>query len=160
MVHNDMQCVCTVQYSTVQCTVGGCVMVRPGPEPPLEPRCHSGRGRESRQSPSDTETSQTQTQTQRIQSTHSSSIHKIYIYLFRDTSLIQIWKKKGSALDLKNMRFIHMRMWQSRLFTSLITEKIKSKVVEATPKSQLVRYPGQSSVDHLVTLKTWMNLMF
>ena len=52
-------------------------MVRPGPEPRLEPGCHSGRGRESRQSPSDTETSQTQTQTQRIQSTHSSFIHDI-----------------------------------------------------------------------------------
>ena len=79
--------------------------------------------------------------------------------IFRDTSLIQIWKKKGSALDLKNMRFIHMRMWQSRLFTSLITEKIKSKVVEATPKSQLGGMPGQSSVDHLVTLKTWMKML-
>ena len=64
---------CTVQYITVYS--GGCVMVRPGPEPRLEPRCHSGRGRESRQSPSDTETSQTQTQTQRIQSTH---IHPSY----------------------------------------------------------------------------------
>ena len=61
-----MQCVCTVQCSTVQCTVVGCVVVRPGPEPRLEPRYHSGSGRESRQSPSDTETSQTQIQ--RIQS--------------------------------------------------------------------------------------------
>ena len=52
-----------------------------------------------------------------------------------------------------------MRMWQSRLFTSLITEKIKSKVVEATPKSQLGGMPGQSSVDHLVTLKTWMKML-
>ena len=28
---------------------------------------------------------------------------------FLKTSLTQIWKKKGSALDLNNMRFIHMR---------------------------------------------------
>ena len=63
-------------------------MVRPGPEPRLEPRCHSGRGRESRQSPSDTETSQTQTQTQRIQSTHSSSIHDIAQYL----PTVSLWR--------------------------------------------------------------------
>ena len=28
---------------------------------------------------------------------------------FCETTLIQIWKGKGSALDLNNMRFIHMR---------------------------------------------------
>merc|ERR1711899_117491 len=50
-------------------------------------------------------------------------------------------------------------MWQSRLLAALITEKIKSKVVEATPKSQLGGMPGQSSVDHLVTLKTWMKML-
>ena len=40
---------------------------------------------------------------------------------FKETSLTQIWKKKGSALDLNNMRFIHMREWRSKLLESIVT---------------------------------------
>ena len=35
---------------------------------------------------------------------------------FKNTRLTQIWKKKGSALDLNNMRFIHMRSWEAKLY--------------------------------------------
>ena len=75
---------------------------------------------------------------------------------FLNTSLTQIWKKKGSALDLNNMRFIHMRHWHSKLIEALITEKMKADIVEATPQIQLGGMPGASCVDHLVVLKTWM----
>ena len=74
------------------------------------------------------------------------------------TTLIQIWKKKGSALDLNNMRFIHMRMWHCKLLEALITEKMKNNIVSNTPKIQLGGMPGSSSVEHLVVLKTWMKL--
>ena len=77
---------------------------------------------------------------------------------FLNTSLTQIWKKKGSALDLNNMRFIHMRHWHSKLMEALITEKMKESIVEATPNIQLGGMPGASCVDHLVVLKTWMKL--
>ena len=77
---------------------------------------------------------------------------------FLKTSLTQIWKKKGSALDLNNMRFIHMRQWRSKLLEALITEVMKDDIVNATPKMQLGGMPGASSVEHLVTLKTWMKL--
>ena len=40
------------------------------------------------------------------------------------TSLTQIWKKKGSALSLNNMRFIHMKCWRAKLLEALITEKL------------------------------------
>ena len=36
------------------------------------------------------------------------------------TSLFQIWKKKGSALDLNNMRFVHLRCWRSKLMEALV----------------------------------------
>jgi len=75
---------------------------------------------------------------------------------FLNTSLTQIWKKKGSALDLNNMRFIHMRHWHSKLIEALVTEKMKADIVEATPQIQLGGMPGASCVDHLVVLKTWM----
>ena len=75
---------------------------------------------------------------------------------FLDTSLTQIWKKKGSALSLNNMRFIHMRHWYSKLLDALITEKMKEKIVQATPNIQLGGMPGASCVDHLIVVKTWM----
>ena len=53
------------------------------------------------------------------------------------TSLKQIWKKKGSALSLNNMRFIHLKCWRAKLLEALITEKMKPQIVEATPKIQI-----------------------
>ena len=55
------------------------------------------------------------------------------------------------------MRFIHMRQWRSKLLEALITEVMKDDIVNATPKMQLGGMPGAFSVQHLVTLKTWMN---
>ena len=75
---------------------------------------------------------------------------------FLNTSLTQIWKKKGSALDLNNMRFIHTRHWRSKLIEALVTEKMKDNIVQATPNIQLGGMPGAASVEHLVVLKTWM----
>ena len=72
------------------------------------------------------------------------------------TSLTQIWKKKGSALSLNNMRFIHMKCWRAKLLEALITEKMKPQIVAATPKIQIGGMPSSQSVEHLVTLKTWM----
>ena len=77
---------------------------------------------------------------------------------YKFTTLTQIWKGKGSPLSLNNMRFIHMRGWKSKLLEALVTEKMKPKIVEATPKFQLGGMPGASSVEHLVVLKTWMKM--
>ena len=75
---------------------------------------------------------------------------------FLDTYLTQLWKGKGSALDLNNMRFIHMRFWRSRLLEALVTENMKEDIVKACPINQLGGMPGAMSVEHLVVLKTWM----
>ena len=77
---------------------------------------------------------------------------------FKNTVLTPIWKKKGSALDLNNMRFIHMRHWRSKLLESLVTEFMKDKIVNATPKFQLGGIPKCRSVENLVVLKTWMKM--
>ena len=77
---------------------------------------------------------------------------------FKNTTLTPIWKKKGSALDLNNMRFIHMRHWRSKLLESLVTEKMKDKIVDATPKFQLGGMPKSRSVENLVVLKSWMKM--
>ena len=75
---------------------------------------------------------------------------------YKATTLTQIWKGKGSPLSLNNMRFIHMRGWKPKLLEALITEKMKPKIVEATPKFQLGGMPGASATEHLVVLKTWL----
>ena len=72
------------------------------------------------------------------------------------TSLTQIWKKKGSALSLNNMRFIHMKCWRAKLLEALITEKMKPQTLAVKPKIQIGGMPSSQSVEHLVTLKTWM----
>ena len=55
-----------------------------------------------------------------------------------------------------NMRFIHMKCWRAKLLEALITEKMKPQKVEATPKIQIGGMLSSQSVEHLVTLKTWM----
>ena len=74
------------------------------------------------------------------------------------TSLTPIWKKKGSALDLNNMRFIHMKHWRPKLLEGLITEKMKANIVSATPAIQIGGMPGSQSVQHLIVLKSWIKL--
>ena len=39
---------------------------------------------------------------------------------YKNTSLTPIWKRKGSALDLNNMRFIHIKHWRSKMIEALV----------------------------------------
>ena len=75
---------------------------------------------------------------------------------FSYTTLIPIWKKKGSALDLNMMRYVHTKIWEAKLCEALVTEHMKEKIVAACPTIQIGGMPGSSSVEHLVTVKTWM----
>ena len=77
---------------------------------------------------------------------------------FSKTTLFQIWKKKGSALDFKNIRFVHLRELRSKLIEALVTQTMKDNIVKSTPNIQLGGMPKASSVEHLVTLKTWMKM--
>ena len=42
---------------------------------------------------------------------------------FSYTTLIPIWKKKGSALDLNMMRYVHTKIWEAKLYEALVTEQ-------------------------------------
>ena len=72
------------------------------------------------------------------------------------TCLTQIWKKKGSALDLNMMRFIHLKFWRAKLLEGLITAKMKDKIVESTPPIQIGGMPRSQPSEHLYVLKTWI----
>ena len=77
---------------------------------------------------------------------------------FHMTWLTAIWKRKGSALDLNMMRYIHTKVWDAKLCEALVTKHMKPKIVKACPNIQIGGIPKASSVEHLVTLKTWMRL--
>ena len=77
---------------------------------------------------------------------------------FQLTWLIAIWKRKGSALDLNMMRYIHTKLWDAKLCEALVTKHMKPNIVKACPIIQIGGIPKASSVEHLVTLKTWMKL--
>ena len=54
------------------------------------------------------------------------------------------------------MRYIHLKEWDARLIDALITEHMKPNISQACPNIQIGGMPKLSSVEHLVTLKTWM----
>ena len=72
--------------------------------------------------------------------------------------LIAIWKKKGSALDLNQMRYIHTKLWDAKLCEALVTRHMKPKIIDACPNIQIGGIPKASSVEHLVTMKTWIQI--
>ena len=78
---------------------------------------------------------------------------------FTLTWLIAIWKKKGSALDLNQMRYIHTKLWDAKLCKALVTRNMKGKIVDACPNIQIGGMPNSSSVEHLITLKIWMKTL-
>ena len=59
--------------------------------------------------------------------------HENTPFNFSFTSL----KKKGSALDLNMMRYIHTKIWEAKLCEALVTEHMKEKIVAACPNIQI-----------------------
>ena len=50
---------------------------------------------------------------------------------FSLTSLIPIWKKRGSALDLNMMKYVHTNIWEAKLCEVLVRKLMKVKIVAA-----------------------------
>ena len=57
------------------------------------------------------------------------------------------------------MRYIHTKLLDTKLCEALVTRNMKSKIVEACPNIQIGGMPNSSSVEHIVTLKTWMRTL-
>ena len=62
-------------------------------------------------------------------------------------------KCPGSEHDAIN---IHTKLWDAKLCEALVTKHMKPKIVKACSNIQIGGIPKASSVEHLVTLKTWM----
>ena len=72
---------------------------------------------------------------------------------FNLTTLVQL-PKKGSAQDLDNKRFIHLKEWLARLIEALVVQPMKADIFEAGTKYQIGGCPGQRTVFHLFVVKS------
>ena len=58
---------------------------------------------------------------------------EVLLYSFSTTWLLGIWKKKGSALDLNMMRYVHIKEWEAKLCEALVTEHMQLAITKACP---------------------------
>ena len=56
------------------------------------------------------------------------------------------------------MRYIQTKYWDAKLCEALVTKHMKPKIIGACPNIQIGGIPKASSVEHLVTMKTWMKV--
>ena len=78
--------------------------------------------------------------------------------MFKETLLYMIWKKKGSALTLKNNRFIHLKHHLARLSEALVFNKSKYQIFDQSTKYQIGGQSGHSPEEHVFSLKSLIGL--
>ena len=72
---------------------------------------------------------------------------------FKKTTLMKLYKKGDQKL-LSNYRFLHLKHWLPKITEKVIMKRLKRKMSEATPQSQLGGRAKASCVERLVTLAT------
>ena len=77
---------------------------------------------------------------------------------FDQTTLVQLYKSKGSLQLLSSHRYLHMKEWTVRLMESLEVEGMKDSILEAGTKFQLGGKPGMRVQFHLFVVKSMIAL--
>ena len=77
---------------------------------------------------------------------------------FFNTQLVQLYKGKGSAQELSNSRFLHLKDWLPRVCESLAVNNMKEDIIEATTKFQCGGVPRMRPQFHLFVIKSTMAL--
>ena len=75
---------------------------------------------------------------------------------FQSTTLMKLYKKKGSRNELKSNRFIHLKDYSSKIYERLIMQKLEARLSSATPEFQIGGQKLSSTTEHLLTLMTYM----
>ena len=75
---------------------------------------------------------------------------------FDSTCLSQIYKGKGSKLNLSNSRFIHLKEWLPRTCDALVVGGMKKTILESSSIFQIGGQEGHRSQEHLFSLKSVM----
>ena len=73
------------------------------------------------------------------------------------TTLIQL-PKKGSAQELDNKRFIHMKEWLARLVEALAVHPMKEDIFAPGTKFQIGGCPGKRTAFHIFIIKSKISL--
>lgn len=75
------------------------------------------------------------------------------------TLLIQLYKGKGSAQDLGNSRFLHMKDWLPRVCEAMVvTGGLRDTILHNSTKFQIGGQPGMRTQFHLFTVKSIMGI--
>ena len=73
---------------------------------------------------------------------------------FEETVLQQLYKGKGSRLELGNSRFIHLKEWLPRTCDALIVEKMKPDILASSSIFQIGGQAGHRTQEHLFTVRS------
>ena len=75
------------------------------------------------------------------------------------TQLLQLYKGKGSAQELSNSRFLHLKEWLPRLCEALVVEGgLKDVILKSSTKFQIGGQPGMRTQFHLFAVKSVMGM--
>ena len=75
---------------------------------------------------------------------------------FNNTTLMKLYKGKGSRNEIKSNRFIHLKDYSAKVFERLVMMKMETRMSRATPSFQIGGQRLSSTTEHLVTLMTFM----
>ena len=77
--------------------------------------------------------------------------------MFFKTTLVQLYKGKGSRLELGHSRFLHMKHWLARICEALVVQgDMSEKIFNSSTMYQIGGQPGQRTQFHLFSVKSIM----
>ena len=74
------------------------------------------------------------------------------------STLVQLYKSKGSRSVLDNMRHIHIKEENPKFFGHLVVSAAKEKMISNQTKFQIATKPGHRTQEHLFVLKSVVGL--
>ena len=73
---------------------------------------------------------------------------------WEESTVIQVWKGKGSQCNLENIRHLHDRDLYSKFFGQMVVSTAKSTLFENLSKFQIACRPGHRPSEHLFVFKS------
>ena len=77
---------------------------------------------------------------------------------WRNTVIIQLYKKKGDISSFDAQRNIHTKDYIPKLFEGIVVDKSREKIIKSTSKFQIGGIPGHRSQEHLFCVKSVIEL--
>ena len=78
--------------------------------------------------------------------------------IWEKSTLVQLYKSKGSRSVLDNMRHIHIKEENPKFFGHLVVSAAKEQMISSLTKYQIATNPGHRTQEHLFVLKSVIGL--